>query len=142
MKPPVAGRASCSGFCDQGVPWVMKHTPGTALPTNPAQGAYFTGPVWMQPQASGVVRVTFAPGARTAWHTHPQGQTLLILSGTGLVQKRGEAALAFSAGDVVVIEAGEEHWHGAAPDSLMTHFALQAGETVWLVKVTDEDYGA
>ena len=120
----------------------MKHTPGTALPTNPAQGAYFTGPVWMQPQASGVVRVTFAPGARTAWHTHPQGQTLLILSGTGLVQKRGEAALAFSAGDVVVIEAGEEHWHGAAPDSLMTHFALQAGETVWLAKVTDEEYGA
>ena len=119
----------------------MKHTPGTALPTNPAPEANFTGLVWMQNQASGVVRVTFAPGARTAWHTHPQGQTLLILSGTGLVQKRGEAAVPFNAGDVVMIEAGEEHWHGAAPDSLMTHFALQAGETVWLAKVTDEEYG-
>ena len=120
----------------------MKHIPGTALPTNPAPESYFTGSVWMQPQASGVVRVTFAPGARTAWHTHPHGQTLLILSGTGLVQKRREAALQFSAGDVVSIGAGEEHWHGAAPGSLMTHFALQAGETVWLAKVTDEEYGA
>lgn len=120
----------------------MKHTPGTALLTNPAPEANFTGPVWIQSQASGVVRVTFAPGTRTAWHTHPHGQTLLILSGTGLVQKRGEAVMACSAGDVVMIEAGEEHWHGAAPGSLMAHFALQAGETVWLAKVTDEEYSA
>ncbi len=118
----------------------MKHTQLAELPVNPAPPAYFSGPVWMQPQASGVMRVTFAPGSRTAWHTHPHGQTLLIVSGSGLVQKRGEAALAFSAGDVVSIEAGEEHWHGAAPDSLMVHFALQAGETVWLAQVTDEEY--
>ena len=120
----------------------MKHIPGTALPTNPAPEANFTGLVWMQNQASGVVHVTFAPGARTAWHTHPQGQTLLIVSGMGLVQKRGEAVVAFSTGDVVVIGADEEHWHGAAQGSLMSHFALQAGETVWLAKVTDEEYGA
>ena len=120
----------------------MKHTASTALPTNPAPEAYFTGPVWIQPQAPGVLRVTFAPGARTAWHTHPQGQTLLILGGTGLVQKRGEAAVAFRAGDVVSIGAGEEHWHGATLGSLMTHFALQTGETVWLAKVTGEEYGA
>ena len=120
----------------------MKHIPSTALPANAAPEAYFTGSVWMEPLAPGVLRVTFTPGARTAWHTHPQGQTLLILSGTGRVQKRGEAAIPFAAGDVVMIEAGEEHWHGAAPDSLMTHFALQAGETVWLAKVSDEEYGA
>ena len=120
----------------------MKHTPLAELSVNSAPPSSFSGPVWMQPQAAGVMRVTFAPGSRTAWHTHPHGQTLLIVSGTGLVQKRGEAAIPFSEGAVVSIEAGEEHWHGAAPGSLMVHFALQAGETVWLAKVTDEEYGA
>jgi quercetin dioxygenase-like cupin family protein len=119
----------------------MKHTPVTALPARPAPEAYFSGQVWMQPLAPGAARVTFTPGARTAWHTHPNGQTLVVLSGTGSVQKRGEAAVPFSAGDVILIEAGEEHWHGAAPDSLMVHLALQAGETVWLAKVTDEEFG-
>jgi quercetin dioxygenase-like cupin family protein len=138
MKPPEVGVVL---WFRQGVPWGMKHTPLSDLPVNAAPEAYFSGPVWMQAQASGVVRVTFAPTGRTAWHTHLQGQTLLIVSGRGLVQKRGEAVVAFSAGDVVRIEAGEEHWHGAAPDSLMVHFALQAGETVWLAKVTDEEYG-
>ncbi|WP_407540070.1 cupin domain-containing protein [Deinococcus radiomollis] len=118
----------------------MKHTPGPVLVSAPAPEAYFTGPVWTELQASGVLRVTFAPGSRTAWHTHPHGQTLLIVSGNGLVQKRGEAPVAFSAGDVVSIGAGEEHWHGAAPGSLMVHFAIQAGETVWLAKVTGEEY--
>jgi quercetin dioxygenase-like cupin family protein len=120
MKPPEVGVVL---WFRQGVPWGMKHTPLSDLPVNAAPEAYFSGPVWMQAQASGVVRVTFAPTGRTAWHTHLQGQTLLIVSGRGLVQK------------------GEEHWHGAAPDSLMVHFALQAGETVWLAKVTDEEYG-
>ncbi|AWN24225.1 cupin domain-containing protein [Deinococcus irradiatisoli] len=110
------------------------------LPARPAPESRFTGPVWMQPLTSEVMRVTFTPGARTVWHRHPHGQTLLIVSGRGLVQKRGEAAVAFSAGDVVTIEAGEEHWHGAAPDSVMSHFALQAGETEWLTHVTDEEY--
>lgn len=109
---------------------------------NPAPEAYFTGEVWMERQAEGVLRVTFIPGARTAWHTHPQGQTLIVLSGVGWVQKRGAAALTMTAGDVVQIDAGEEHWHGAAPDSLMQHMAINAGETVWLAKVTDEEYGS
>ena len=125
----------------QGVPWGMKLIPAAAIAAKRPSDADFTGSVWMEPLAPGVLRVTFAPGARTAWHTHPQGQTLLIVSGTGLVQKRGEAVVAFGTGDVVVIGADEEHWHGAAPDSLMSHFALQAGETVWLSKVTDEEYG-
>ena len=106
----------------------------------PAPEAYFTGQVWTQPQAPGAVRVTFTPGARTAWHRHPHGQTLLILSGGGRVQKRGEVVLHFQAGDVVTIEAGEQHWHGAAQNSSMTHLAIQAGETVWLEKVTDAEY--
>ena len=120
----------------------MKHTAAGSLTTRPAPEANFTGQVWMERQAEGVLRVTFSPGARTAWHTHPHGQTLIVLSGIGRVQKRGEAAHTMTAGDVVQIEAGEEHWHGAAPDSLMQHIAINAGETVWLAKVTDEEYGS
>lgn len=119
----------------------MKHIPSHAFTAQAAPGEYFTGVVWMEPQVPGVVRVTFTPGARTAWHTHPQGQTLLILSGRGRVQRRGAAAFDVTAGDVVQIDPGEEHWHGAAPDALMTHLAIQAGETVWLRHVTDEEYG-
>lgn len=119
----------------------MKHIPAADLTMNPAPEAHFTGQVWMERQAEGVLRVTFPPGARTAWHTHPHGQTLIVLSGVGRVQKRGEAALTMTAGDVVQIEADEEHWHGAAPDSLMQHVAINAGETVWLAKVTDGEYG-
>ncbi|WP_161881439.1 cupin domain-containing protein [Deinococcus alpinitundrae] len=118
----------------------MKHFPLSALPARPAPDSRFSGPVWMQELTSCAMRVTFTPGARTAWHRHPHGQTLLILSGSGLVQKRGEAALSFQAGDVVTIAAGEEHWHGAAPDSVMSHFALQEGQTEWLAQVTDAEY--
>ncbi|AZI43015.1 cupin domain-containing protein [Deinococcus psychrotolerans] len=120
----------------------MKHTPSSELPARPAPEDRFTGPVWMQPLTSEVMRVTFTPGARTAWHTHPHGQTLLIVSGSGRAQKRGGPVVSFQAGDIVTVEAGEEHWHGAAPDSVMSHFALQAGQTVWLDKVTDEDYAS
>lgn len=118
----------------------MQHFSLSNLPARSAPDSRFTGPVWMQELTPGAMRVTFTPGARTAWHRHPHGQTLLILSGSGLVQKRGEAALSFQAGDVVTVAAGEEHWHGAAPDSVMSHIALQEGQTEWLTQVTDAEY--
>ena len=108
---------------------------------------HFTGEVFMEtlepPSATkpAVLRVTFPPAARTDWHTHPAGQTLVILSGICRVQKRGEAVEEVTAGGVVLIGAGKEHWHGAAPESLMQHLAIQAGETVWQEAVTEAEYG-
>lgn len=118
-----------------------------AVEGNPA---YFTGNVWIETLLQGglmevkSVRVTFAPGARTAWHTHPAGQILYVTSGRGWVQKEGEEALAMSAGDTVVIGAGEKHWHGAAGDSPMVHLALQpivgGVDSAWLEQVSAEEY--
>jgi quercetin dioxygenase-like cupin family protein/alkylhydroperoxidase/carboxymuconolactone decarboxylase family protein YurZ len=89
--------------------------------------------------------VDFAAGARTAWHTHPVGQTLIITSGRGLVQSEGEAVQEILPGDVVWIPANERHWHGAAPDSALSHVAIsepQNGSTVtWMEHVNDEQYG-
>ena len=89
--------------------------------------------------------VTFQPGARTAWHTHPLGQTLIVTSGVGRVQRWGGPAELIRPGDVVWFEPGEKHWHGAAPDTAMTHTAIQEvqdGKTVdWMEKVSDADYG-
>src|SRR5579875_4135499 len=88
--------------------------------------------------------VTFEPGARTAWHTHPLGQTLIVTSGVGWVQKEGEAVQEIRPGDVVCIAAGEKHWHGASPVTAMTHIAIQEkldGKVVdWMEKVTHEQY--
>lgn len=89
----------------------------------------------------------FHPGARTAWHTHPNGQTLYVLEGVGLCQRRGGAVEVIRAGDRVFFEPGEEHWHGAAANRFMTHLALlqvdEAGTTAtWGAHVTDEEYGA
>jgi len=91
--------------------------------------------------------VTFTPGARTHWHTHPVGQTLYVLSGLGWAQLEGEAKQAIRPGDVVVIQPGENHWHGAEAGHTMVHLAMQeADETgspvVWGGAVTDEEYGA
>jgi quercetin dioxygenase-like cupin family protein len=90
--------------------------------------------------------VTFEPGARTAWHTHPLGQTLVVTSGHGFVQKEGGPMEAISEGDVVWIPPAVKHWHGAATDSGMTHIAISEvidGKTLdWLKKVTDEQYSA
>jgi 4-carboxymuconolactone decarboxylase len=90
-------------------------------------------------------RVTFQPGARTAWHTHPLGQTLIVTDGVGRVQEWGGPVREIRAGDVVRIAPGVKHWHGAAPDSAMTHLAIQEaldGRTVdWMEKVSDEQYG-
>ena len=116
--------------------------------------AWFTGMVWMDslveptaPARGQAVLVTFAPGSRTAWHTHPLGQTLYIVTGLGWVQKRGEAASAIRPGDVVVIAAGEDHWHGAEAGHTMVHLALQEADeagvnVVWGEAVTEEQYGS
>jgi quercetin dioxygenase-like cupin family protein len=120
-------------------------------PTRRGPADYFTGTVWMDPivNAPAPARVAaacvaFEPGARTAWHTHPLGQTLYVVSGVGRVQKLGEPVREIRAGDTVWIPPGEKHWHGAAPDHAMTHVAIQEavdGSAVeWLEQVSDADY--
>jgi quercetin dioxygenase-like cupin family protein len=116
------------------------------------EAAYFTGTVWVdeivvgkEPSKVRLFRVSFEPGARTAWHTHPVGQVLHVLTGSGLIQMEGQPARAILPGDTVIIEPGARHWHGAAPGNTMVHLALQEadaqGSTVtWLEKVTDEEY--
>lgn len=90
--------------------------------------------------------VTFEPGARTAWHTHPLGQTIIVTSGLGWVQREGGPVEEICPGDIVWFEPGEKHWHGAAPTNAMTHIALQErldGTVVeWLEKVPNEQYQA
>ena len=98
------------------------------------------------PSHAGGALVTFEPGARTAWHTHPLGQILIVTAGTGRVQRWGDPVEEIHQGDVVWIPPGQKHWHGAAPNSSMAHIAiLEAldGKTVdWLEKVSDAQYGA
>jgi quercetin dioxygenase-like cupin family protein len=114
---------------------------------------WFTGVVRMDPlfQAEdpgrvGGTAVTFEPGARTSWHTHPLGQTLVVTAGFGRAQRLGGPIEEIRPGDVVWFPAGEKHWHGASPTTAMTHIAIQEaleGKAVeWLEKVTDEEYGA
>jgi quercetin dioxygenase-like cupin family protein len=121
-----------------------------SMPGNPA---YFSGTVWLDriiqapaPARVRALRVSFAPGARTAWHTHPLGQTLHVLSGLGLFQTHGAAAVLIRPGDTLWIPPGEKHWHGATPTTTMVHLAIQeggdAGETGWLEQVDDADYAA
>ena len=117
-------------------------------------GDWFTGAVYMDtvatpagPSRLAAVSVHFTPGARTAWHTHPNGQTLFVTEGAGLCQRRGGPVEAIRPGDRVFFEPGEEHWHGAAPDRFMTHLALHQvddeGNAVhWGEHVSDEEYGA
>ena len=123
-----------------------------ALPTTPANPEYFTGSVWMDPVISApspaslhALIVRFDPGARTAWHTHPLGQTLHVLSGAGLVCRRGEMPQIIRPGDTVWFDPEEEHWHGAGPETSMTHIAMQEQDgtgsaATWLEKVSDADY--
>jgi quercetin dioxygenase-like cupin family protein len=85
--------------------------------------------------------VTFEPRARTAWHTHPKGQILIVTAGSGRVQREGEPVEEIRPGDVVLIPAGEKHWHGASAIAAMTHVAINEAPTNWLEKVTDEQYG-
>lgn len=122
-------------------------------PTGTGPAEYFTGAVRIdrlveapEPARIVAVNVTFEPGARTAWHTHPLGQTLVVTAGVGRVQLWGGPVQEIRPGDVVWIAPGEKHWHGAAPTTAMTHIAMQEkldGKAVdWLEKVSDAQYNA
>ena len=126
---------------------------GGSQPSGKGPAEYFTGSVRVDPlfQAPDPARavgasVTFEPGARTAWHTHPLGQTLVVTSGCGRAQREGGPIEEIRPGDVVWFAPGEKHWHGAAPTTAMTHIAIQErlnGKTVdWMEKVSDEQYRA
>lgn len=120
-------------------------------PSGKGPADYFTGTVRLDPlfqreepaRVAGA-HVTFEPGARTAWHTHPLGQTLIVTSGAGLAQREGGPIEQIRPGDVVWFPPGEKHWHGASPNTAMTHIAIQEslnGKTVdWMEKVTDAQY--
>ena len=120
-------------------------------PSGKGPASYFTGAVRTDPVIEApeparlrAVVVTFEPGARTAWHTHPLGQTLLVLSGLGLAQSWGGPVRVIRSGDTIWFGPGEKHWHGAAPANGMSHLAMQealAGSTAdWLEHVTDDQY--
>ena len=131
----------------------MDIRPAGTHPTQRASASYFTGTVWQDPIINApapariqAVRVSFEPGARTVWHTHPLGQTLYVFSGIGRVQSEGGPLREIRPGDTVWIPPGEKHWHGASPSQGMVHLALQ--ETVdgsaaeWLEPVPDDVYAA
>ena len=129
----------------------MDIRPSGSRPSAKGPADYFTGTVRIDPvndaQEPARIRsaiVTFEPGARTAWHTHPYGQTLVVLSGLGLAQVWGGPIREIRPGDTVWFEPGEKHWHGAAPASAMSHLAFQEAKdgspVAWLEQVTDEQY--
>ncbi len=132
----------------------MKVIKASARPTKVASAANFTGTVLQDEVVTGTApsrlratSVTFTPGARTAWHRHPVGQTLYVLYGTGRVQEEGKAPVVLTPGDTVVIPPDVKHWHGAAADRLFIHLAISentdaGGGTDWLEHVSDADYGA
>ena len=120
-------------------------------PSSKGQAEYFTGNVRMDPliQAPaparvGAVNVTFEPGARTAWHSHPLGQTLIVTAGCGLVQSWGSSIEKIRPGDVVWCPPGEKHWHGATGTTAITHIAIvekiDGKSAGWMEKVSDEQY--
>ncbi len=120
-------------------------------PSQQVSPEYFTGKVRLDPlfaahdpARAGGACVTFEPGARTAWHTHPLGQTLIVTAGCGWAQREGGPIEEIKPGDVVWFPPGEKHWHGATPTTAMTHIAIQEqhdGNVVdWMEKVTDEQY--
>ncbi len=122
-------------------------------PSGRGPGEYFTGMVRVDPLASppeparvAMALVTFEPGARTAWHTHPLGQTLIVTAGCGRAQRLGGPVREIRPGDVVWFPPGEKHWHGAAPMTAMSHVAVQeklGGSPVdWMEQVSDAEYGA
>jgi quercetin dioxygenase-like cupin family protein len=129
----------------------MEITRSGSQPSRKGPAEYFTGTVRVDPlfQAPDPARVagasvTFEPGARTAWHTHPLGQTLIVTFGRGWVQRWGGPIEEIRPGDVVWIPPVEKHWHGATPTTAMTHIAIQEaldGKVVdWLEKVSDDQY--
>jgi quercetin dioxygenase-like cupin family protein len=149
-----AGAASGSGAAPaaSGDSQTITITRSGSQPSRKGPAEYFTGSVRIDPlfQANDPSRtsgayVTFEPGARSAWHTHPLGQTLIVTAGTGRVQRWGGPIEEIRSGDVVWIPPGQKHWHGASPTTAMTHIAIQeevGGKNVdWMEKVSDEQYG-
>ncbi len=141
----MAGAAGAQAIAD------LKITRNGSQPSAKGPASNFTGQVRVDTPFRGEAparvsggHVTFEPAARTAWHTHPLGQTLLVTSGTGRVQRWGAAVQEIRPGDVVWIPPGEKHWHGAAPTTAMSHYAITEvldGKTVeWLEHVTDAQY--
>lgn len=130
----------------------MEISKNGSRPSGKGPPDWFSGEVRIDPlfqpqdsaRAAGV-SVTFEPGARTAWHTHPLGQTLIVTEGSGLAQRAGGPVVEIRPGDVIWFSPGERHWHGAAPLTSMTHIAIHEaldGKTVdWLEHVTDAEYG-
>ena len=124
------------------------------LDTNPGPADWFSGAVYIDTIAAapplGAAAVHFTPGARTAWHTHPNGQTIFVTEGVGLCQREGGPVEVIRPGDRVFFEPGENHWHGARPDRFMAHIAMQqndesggaGGMVSWGEHVTDQQYGA
>ena len=124
----------------------------TATRTGPSE--WFTGQVYVDaistpsgPSRLNASSVHFTPGARTAWHTHPNGQTIYVIEGIGLAQRRGGPVEVIRPGDRVFFEPGEEHWHGAAPNRFMTHIAMlevaeDGNSATWGEHVTDDEYSA
>src|SRR6266511_3162844 len=122
-------------------------------PSGKGQAEYFTGTVRIdplfdvhEPTRAGGVSVTFEPGARTAWHSHPLGQTLIVTAGCGLAQGWGGSVQKIRPGDVIWFSAGEKHWHGATPTTAMTHISiveqLEGKSADWMEKVSAEQYQA
>ena len=120
-------------------------------PSGKGDPEHFTGsvridPLFQAPEPARVVgaAVTFEPGARTAWHSHPLGQTLVVMAGCGRVQRWHDSIVEIRPGDVIWAPPGEKHWHGAAPTTAVTHMAIQEhldGKTAdWMEKVSDEEY--
>jgi quercetin dioxygenase-like cupin family protein len=131
----------------------MDITKATTIKAQKGKADWFTGDVVLEPIVDAPAparvrasRVTFFPGARTAWHTHPLGQTLYVLSGVGRIQLLGGPVREILPGDRVWIGPEEKHWHGAAPGSTMTHVAIQENlggvNVTWMEHVTDADYQA
>jgi quercetin dioxygenase-like cupin family protein len=131
----------------------MEITRNGSQPSIKGPADWFSGTVRIDPlfqpneaRRAAAATVTFEPGARTAWHTHPLGQTLIVLAGCGRAQREGGPIEEIRPGDVVWFSPGEKHWHGAAPTTAMTHIATQEqldGKVVdWMEKVTDEQYSA
>jgi quercetin dioxygenase-like cupin family protein len=129
----------------------MDITRAGSQPSSRGPAEYFTGTVRIDPlfqpkppARTAAATVTFEPGARTAWHTHPLGQTLIVTTGAGRVQRWGGPIEDVRPGDVVWFAPGEKHWHGASPTTALTHIAIhesQDGKTVdWLEHVSDEQY--
>ena len=126
----------------------------SSIDTQKGPADWFTGDVYIDAVAASEATSTFAaaavhftPGARTAWHTHPNGQTIYVTEGVGLAQRRGGPIEVIRSGDRVFFEPGEDHWHGAAPNRFMTHLAMQevdeqGSPVTWGEHVSNEEYGA